>query len=257
MCAIISLTNLSCVKILDNLQSEFLTSWSASGFVQRRKSRYSSVVQATLTEERPILTIAPAIEKTRKVLVSHFSKGSNSKGAIFVDCIKCGYRTLSMSGAMCINLWMNLLNLLQIGITILFLASTMLDLVGWGRNPERDIDSGETILQIFAYVPPSRYPYWIPLYFFLLLPRLYKEYDTGKLGDGIIWKLCGCFWIPRMSSILTSRPNTYAIYLLLAFTLCKVSVVKHYCELHNLTTYSVSTSLCFCGRATSSFKVHW
>ena len=107
--------------------------------------------------------------------------------------IKCGYRTLSMSGAMCINLWMNLLNLLQIGITILFLASTMLDLVGWGRNPERDIDSGETFLQIFEYVPPSRYPYWIPLYFFLLLPRLYKEYDTGKLGDGIIWKPCGCF----------------------------------------------------------------
>jgi hypothetical protein len=54
----------------------------------------------------------------------------------------------------------------------------MLDLVGWGRNPERDIDSGETFLQIFEYVP---------------LPRLYKEYDTGKLGDGIIWKLGGCF----------------------------------------------------------------
>lgn len=80
MCAIISLTNLSCIKILDNLQSEFLTNWSASGFVQRRRSRYSSVVQATLTEERPILTIAPAIEKTRKVLVSHFSKGSKLKG---------------------------------------------------------------------------------------------------------------------------------------------------------------------------------
>ena len=68
------------LKILDNLQSEFLTNWSASGFVQRRRSRYSSVVQAALTEERPILTMAPAIEKTSKILVSHFSKGSKLKG---------------------------------------------------------------------------------------------------------------------------------------------------------------------------------
>ena len=154
------------------------------------------------------------------------------------------------------NLWMNLLKLLKPANrdNDPSLASTMLDLVGWTRNPERYIDSGETFLQICATLSISL------LYtalFFLLFPRLYKEYDTGKLGDGIFWKLCGCFWIPGISSTLTSRPNTWAIYFLLAFTLSKVSVVSHYWELLNLITYSVTMSSCFCGRATSSYKVHW
>ena len=90
------------------------------------------------------------------------------------------------------NLWMNLLKLLKPANrdNDPSLASTMLDLVGWTRNPERYIDSGETFLQICATLSISL------LYtalFFLLFPRLYKEYDTGKLGDGIFWKLCGCF----------------------------------------------------------------